>query len=411
MNLSFYIARRLALNEKKSFAGFIIRIAILAVSLSIAVMIIGSSITRGYQEVIQDKFYDCWGHIHITTFLADPSNINSEETIEYDSNLVRQMKTVPGIRYISAYTIQSAVLKTKKDIEGLLLKGVAEENNQNPFTRYIIEGRQIGFADSSYSKDILISKATSVKMNLSVGDQAILYFLGKGSSQPSARKIKIAGIYKTGLEDYDNLFAVCDARLINHINRRSMESIHGYEIYVHKKAEKVQIEKELYDKYAQPPLQTYLIDKRFENVFSWLGMMKMNERIIILIMLIIAVINMVTALLILVLERTQMVGILKSLGMKNFQIQRIFIYSSMYILFIGMLAGTGLGIGLCLLQQKFGLLHLDESIYYIKTVPVFLDPVVIIMINLIAFVICTGLLLLPSLIVKTISPTRALKFN
>jgi lipoprotein-releasing system permease protein len=411
MNLSFYIARRLALNEKKIFSGFIIRIAILAVTLSIAVMIIGSAITRGYQEVIQDKFYDCWGHIHITPFLSDPSNLNNEETIEYDSTLVTQLHTVAGIQSVDAYTIQSAILKTKQDIEGLLLKGITKNGNNSINRNYLIDGTAIDFKDSSYSTDLLISKTTAEKLSLSTGDYAILYFLVKDESQPKARKTRISGIYKTGLEDYDNLFAVCDARLINHITKRSKGSIHGYEIYVSRKADKKRIEKTLYDQYVKAPLQTYLIDKRFENVFSWLGMMKMNERIIILIMLIIAIINMVTALLILVLERTQMVGILKSLGMKNFQIQQVFIFSSMYILSLGLLAGTVLGTGLCMLQQRFGFLHLDEGIYYVKTVPVFLDPLIILLINLIAFIICTLLLLIPSLIVKKISPTKALRFN
>ncbi len=411
MNISFYISRRLALNAKKTFSGFIIRIAILAVTLSIAIMIIGSSITRGYQEVIQNKFYDCWGHIHVTTFLADPSNLNNEQTLEYDSSLVRQMKAVPGIKSIAAYTIQSAIIKTPKEIEGVLLKGVYNHSDDYMLKNYLVEGKGITFNDSSYSSDILISKNIAGKLGLYTGDYAILYFLSNSETQPKARKIRISGIYKTGLEDYDNVFAICDAALINHINQKSKSSIHGYEVYVSDKKERNRIEKILYEQYARPPLQTYLIDKRFENVFSWLSMMKMNERIIILIMLIIAVVNMITALLILVLERTQMVGVLKSLGMQNFQIQEIFIYSSLYILTIGMFAGTILGIGLCYLQQKYGFLHLDESIYYVRTVPVFLDTNVILMINFIAFVVCTLLLLIPSLIVKTISPTKALTFN
>jgi len=411
MNTPFYIARRLAHNEKKSFSRFIIRIAILAVTISIAVMIIGSAITRGYQEVIQNKFYDCWGHIHITTFLTDPSNINSDEIIQYDSTLVKRIETIKGVRSVNAYTIQSTIIKTENEIEGLLLKGISGGDTDPTFKQYIISGSGINFNDSSYSKEVLISKTTSDKLGLISGDHAIMYFLMKDQLQPKARKVWVAGIYKTGLEDYDNLFAICDSRLINNINQRSEQDIHGYEVFLTDKQRKEEIETDIFEHYTQPPLQTYLLDKRFDNIFSWLGMMKMNEQIIILIMLIIAVINMVTALLILVLERTRMVGVLKSLGMQNFQIQQVFIFSSVYILSIGLIAGTALGTGLCLLQQKFGFLHLDESTYYVKTVPVFLDPIVILTINLIALIICTTLLLIPSLIVKTISPTKALKFN
>ncbi len=411
MNTSLYISRRLALNEKKTFSGFIIRIAIMAVTLSIAIMIIGSSITRGYQEVIQHKFYDCWGHIHVTNFLADPSNINNGETFEYDSSLVRNMQHVSGVKSVSAYTMQSAIIKTSTEIEGVLLKGVSKNNGDNTDKKYLLEGSSIVYNDSNYSSDLLISKNTATKLKLKTGSNAILYFMSNSANQPKARKIRIAGIYQTGLEEYDNNIAICDASLINHINQKSAGSIHGYEIYVTDKNDRSLIEKTLFDTYVKPPLQTYLIDKRFENIFSWLNMMKMNERIILLIMLIIAIINMVTALLILVLERTQMVGILKSLGMPNFNIQKVFIYSSMYILCMGMMAGTLLGTGLCLLQQKFGFLHLDEQIYYVKTVPVLLDAMNILTINCIAFFICSILLIIPSMIVKTISPTNALKFN
>ncbi|HOZ52012.1 MAG TPA: FtsX-like permease family protein [Chitinophagaceae bacterium] len=411
MNTSFYIARRLALNEKKTFSRFIIRLAILAVTLSVAVMIIGSAITRGYQEVIQNKFYDCWGHIHITTFLPDPNNINSEEMIDYDSSFVAKIEKIPSVQSINSYNIQSAILKTKIDIEGLLLKGIDGRATKQSIENYLIEGQPIRFSDTTYSNEILISKSTSSKLGLKIGDAPILYFLIKNELQPRARKIKIVGIYKTGLEDYDDNFAVCDAKLINHINQKNENSIHGYEVYIKDKTQRAAVESDIFEHYIQAPLQTYLIDQRFENVFSWLGMMKMNEQIIILIMLIIAIINMVTALLILVIERTQMVGVLKSIGMRNFQIQKIFIFSSIYILSIGLLFGTILGISLCLAQQKFGFLRLNEATYYVKTVPIYLDPNIVLSINLIAFIICSLLLLIPSLIVKTISPTKALKFN
>jgi lipoprotein-releasing system permease protein len=411
MNTSFYIARRLALNEKKTFSRFIIRIAVFAVVLSITVMIIGSAITRGYQEVIQNKFYDCWGHVHITTFLADPSNMNSIESVEYDSSLVKKIEAIPEVKSIAAYTIQSAIIKTKQDMDGLLLKGVCDNKYAFSLQDYIIEGAKINYTDSTYSTDILISKTTSTKLRISVGDHAILYFIINDETQPKARKVKVVGIYKTGLEDYDNLFAICDSRMINHVNNKASSSIQGYEVYLKNKLNKHKIEKEIFDHYIEAPLQTYLIDKRFENVFSWLSMMKMNEQIIILIMLIIAIINMITALLILVLERTQMIGTLKAVGMPNFQIQKIFIYSSMYILSIGLILGTIAGVSLCKFQQHFGFLRLDEQVYYIKTVPIFLDPAVIIAINLIALIICSSLLLIPSFIVKTISPTKALKFN
>jgi lipoprotein-releasing system permease protein len=407
MNTSFFIARRLALNETKIFSSFIIRIAIIAVTLSVAVMIIGSAITRGYQDVIQHKFYDCWGHIHLTTFLADPSNLAGDATLEYDDSLVNQIRSLNGIQSINPYLVQSAIIKTQHEVEGLLMKGVRE----NQIEQYLITGKSIHFNKDSFSNEILISKITADQLSVHCGDDVIVYLLNKEDQQPRARKVKVIGIYQTGLEDYDKLFAICDMNFINHINKKSKNTIHGYEIFVKHPNEKEVIEKEIYEKYTKPPLQTYLIEKRFANVFSWLGMMKMNERIILIIMMIIAVINMITALLILVLERTQMIGVLKALGMKNRKIQYIFLYSSLYIFSVGLICGTILGIGLSLLQKTFGWIHLNESIYYVRTVPIYLDPSIILGINLLSLIVCALLLIIPTWVIQSISPSKALRFT
>lgn len=409
MNTPWHIAIRLALNEQRTFSRFIIRLAIVAVALSTAIMILGSAITRGYQEVIQQKFFDCWGQIHITPFLADPNNLNSYEVVQYDSNLVKQARGMKGIRAVESYTIQSSILKTPNEIEGLLLKGIGPTH---PATgQFIVEGNPLRLTDSGYSTDVLISLSVAKQLDLHAGEKALLYFLTEGNVSPVVRKVTIRGIYNTGLEEYDKLFALCDARMINHVRRRNGNSINGYEVYLDRGANGPLIEQALFEHYVKPPLQTYLLSKRFENVFSWLDMMKMNERIIILIMMIIAIINMVTALLILVLERTRMIGILKSLGMQSFGIQSIFIFSSLYILAIGLCLGTLLGVGLGLLQKHAGILHLDEKTYYVKTVPVALDPWIIAGINLTSLAVCAALLIIPSYIIKTISPTRALKFT
>lgn len=374
-------------------------------------MIIGSSITRGYQEMIQSKFYDCWGHIHITKFMPDPSNLQYDECIALDSNLVQNLSNHPDIKSVNAYNIQSAILKTKQDIEGVLLKGISRQTQFGFADEFLIQGKHIEFHDSSYSTDIIISENIANKLSLKVGDHTLLYFIINNEQQPSVRKIKIAGIYKTGLEDYDNVFVLADMKLINHVNRRDASSIHGYEIAVQHPSKINEIESELFDHYIQAPLQTYTIEQRFVNVFSWLDMMKMNERIIILIMLIIAIINMVSAFLILVLERTQMIGILKSIGMRNGAIKSVFIYTGIYILSIGLLVGTSLGIGLCLLQQKTGLLQLDEKTYYVKTVPISLHPEIILGINALTLIVTLTLLLVPALMIRKLSPTKALQFK
>ena len=410
MNLSFFIANRIAFNKRSSFSAFIVRIAITAVTLSVAVMIIGTAVTQGYQHVISQKFYDCWGHIHVTNFLPEAGSILNDEKIEYDSNLVKKIEQTPGVKMVSPYSIQSAIFKTKEDMDGILLKGIQSQHALSALSPYLIKGSTLDFKDTS-SKEILISEHTSKLLSLDVSDKPILYFITKDQYQPKARKVKIKGIFKTGLEDYDKLFAICNASLIQEVNNEDATVIQGYEVYLHKSEETELIQQKIYEEYLSPPLQTYTLQQRFSSVFSWLSMMKVNERIIIIIMMIIAVINMITALLILILERTQMVGILKSIGMSNSKIRSIFILNSLQIAGLGILFGSILGISICLLQQHFGFFTLNESTYYVKQVPIYLQWSTILYILLLTFITCFILLLIPSYIIKTIRPVKALKFN
>lgn len=411
MNISLFIANKVAFNQKKSFSSFIVKIAVLAIALSTSVMIIGTAITQGYQKVITKKFYNCWGHIHITNFLADPSHFINADKITTDSSLLKKLSSINEIKSIHTYNIQSCLLKTNNDMEGVLLKGLDNSHSNLLTGDYLVQGRKIRFDLEKFQEEIIISRSLAEKLQLKIGDKTILYFLNKNETTPRARKVSIVGIYNTGLEDYDKHFILCDIRLINHINQDSSNIIQGYEIYLQDERKSSEVEKTIFDNFIDAPLQTYTIEKIFSNIFSWLGMMKMNEAIIIIIMLIIAVINMITALLILIMERTQMIGILKSLGMANLQIRNIFLFTSFYIISFGTVMGAVLGIGLCLAQQYFGLFSLDESVYYIKKIPIYLDPITVLSILAGTIAVCLSLLLIPTYIIRTISPTKALKFN
>ena len=411
MNISFFIANKIAFHQKKSFSSFIVKIAIVAIALSTGVMIIGTAITKGYQKVISQKFYNCWGNIHITNFLPDPGQILNDEKIDSDSMLLKKLAAVKEIKSIHTYNIQSCLLKSKESMKSIMLKGL--DNAESPLLspEYLREGKKISFEKEKYAEQIIISKSTADLLQLQVNDQVIMYFLNKNEYQPKARKVSITGIYSTGLEDYDNYIILWGRRLINDNNHDSSQKIQGYEIYLHDYTQSQQVEKNIFENYIDAPLQTYTIEKRFANIFSWLSMMKMNELIIIIIMLIIAVINMITALLILIMERTQMIGILKSLGMPNSAIRNIFLYTSFYIISAGVTIGSLLGMGLCLAQERFGLFSLDESVYYVKKIPIYLEPMTIVSIILGTITICLSLLLIPVYITRTISPTKALKFN
>jgi ABC-type lipoprotein release transport system permease subunit len=247
--------------------------------------------------------------------------------------------------------------KTNEGIEGIILKGLFDANSFKNIEQFLVEGKPITFLKDSFSNEIIVSKTMATRFNFKLNDRIILYFFSGLNDAPRARKVSIVGIFNTGLDEYDKSFSLCDYRFINHLNKESNDMIQGYEITLDDIKNSNQVEKEIFDNYLEPPLEIYSLEKRFGNVFSWLQMMKMNEKIIIIIMMIIALINMISALLILILERTPMIGILKSLGMSNLKIQLIFLYSSFYIIGIGLFLGTLLGVGLCLLQQKFGFLN------------------------------------------------------
>ncbi len=411
MNLPFFVARRLSLYSQKSFSAFIIRIALIAVSLSVCVMIIGTAITRGYQEVITEKFYACWGQIHVTNFIPDPGNLLNDEKISYDLNLHQQLKQIPGVRSVIPYRIQSALIKTPTEIQGIVLKGYHPKEIQQQMGPFLQSGQLIESGESAYSNQVMISSTLSRLLNLKVGDQIFLYFVKTDALQPKIRKIRVQGIYATGLEDFDKTMVICDGALIRAVNDETEELVQGYEINTLDKKLVRSIRDNIYENFAKAPLQTYTIQERFGNVFSWLNMMKMNEKIILFIMMIIAIINMITAILILIMERTRMVGVFKAMGMAYFDIQRIFIYACMYIVFMGIFIGSVMGVSMCLLQQKFGLFTLDESTYYVKTVPVSIHAGNLLFIAGLTASVCFLLLLIPSFIIRHISPVKAIRFD
>ena len=274
MNLSLLIAKKIAVYEKKSFSLFISRIAILAIALSVSVMIIGSAITRGYQEHISQKFYDCWGHINITNFTPDPSNIINTEKISYNDTLVNHIQSTNHVQRVQPYTLQSCILKTNEGIEGIILKGLFDATSFKTIEHFLVEGKAITFRKDSFSNEIIISKTMASRFNLKLNDRIILYFFSGLNDGPRARKVSIVGIFNTGLDEYDKSFALCDYRFINHLNKETNDMIQGYEITLDDIKNSNQVEKEIFDNYLESPLEIYSIEKRFGNVFSWLQMMK-----------------------------------------------------------------------------------------------------------------------------------------
>lgn len=404
-----FISSKIGLFKIKSFSGFITAIAIVATTLSVAIMIIGSSITRGYQQIISQKFYNCWGNIHITSFQTNPSSMLSAQQFQFDSLLYRQLLQIQNVKQVYPYNTLAGIMHTSNGMEGIILKGYFSPDAFNNFKQYLVKGNYK--ADNDSEKYVYLSAYTASLLQHRIGDKIIVYFFNNELLQPKARKFILAGIYQTGIEEYDKMFGLCNGQIINRITEQPQLSVQGYEIYVSNQSEKVKIKDYIFKQLIEAPLEVYTLEERFASVFSWLGMMQMNEKIILIIMAIIAIVNMISVLLILILERTPMIGNLITMGMRMWDIQKIFIINSAIIALIGIIGGFFMGIGLCLFQQYTGFFTLDETVYYTRQVPIYFQWEMIFGILLGTFLTCMLTLLIPSIIIKRINPIHAIQIK
>ena len=371
-------------------------------------MIVGLSLIKGFQKGVKDKFYNNWGHIHITPYLSDPNHYLQEEKVPLDVELFNKLREYPNVKSVHPFALQSVLLKSKHEMEGLVLKTIFLGNN-DPIE--LTKGSQIDLSDSNYSNDILLSESLSKKLQVKLGDKIRLYFLIPGNQTPKPRKGIIKGMFNTGLQEFDNQIAYCDNRLIQNVTKDSLQLIQGYELDVMNIAKIQQTKEAIYQDLIEPPLYTYTLRERFQNIFSWLDMMKTNERLIISIMIIVAIMNMLSTMLILILERTQMIGILKSLGMPNAKMSSIFYVSALRIIGWGLLLGNAVGLLLIFLQRQFGFIKLDPKVYYVKVAPAIFDWTSFVFINILVIVVMLIILLLPTLLIRTIKPVNALQFQ
>lgn len=410
MRLSFLVARRIAFNKSSSFSRFIINIAILATAISVAVMILATALVNGFQQVIQQKIFSFWGHIHITQYQPNAGPLTEQIPFQADTAMVARLRNINGINTVNAYATKSAIIKAEKDIEGVIFKGVDRNYNWRNLQQFIQEGRSLKYADSSYAPEVLISATLAKELRVKLHDPLIVYFIQGVGQPPRARKLTIAGIYKTGIEDYDKTYIIGDLELVRKLNNWDPGDIGGYEIFInnYKQMNNVSLAA---DEVMPDKLFLRTIKEIYPNVFDWLQLQNQNELIILVIMTIVAVINMITAILILILERTNMIGIMKALGMRDGHIQEIFIYQAGYIVLAGLLLGDVMGIGIAVLQQQTGFFKLPEESYYMSVAAISLHWWEVALINVATFVICLLVLIIPSMVIKRITPVKAIQFK
>jgi lipoprotein-releasing system permease protein len=409
MNISAFIARRIAFNQQRSFSRFIIRLSVGATVISVMVMILTLAFASGFQKTISQKVFSFWGHIRIQSFESARISIAEETPIKRSDSVTRLKQINPAIRQVQAFATKNAILKTAETIEGVLFKGVEENYDFNNIRQFLMEGRWISFADSGYSSEINLSASTASMLKLKVNDQVLIYFIQPGGP-PRPRKLTVVGIYKTGIEEYDKLIAIGDLKLIQRLNNWEADQIGGYEIFLNNYQQMEDVGFEIVP-YLPLGLQSTTITNLFPNIFDWLGLQDKTIFIVLAIMVAIAVLNLITCLLILVLERTRMVGILKALGARNFVVQVIFHYHALIITATGLLFGNLLAFVVLWLQKQFGFITLPEDAYYISEAAIDIVWWQVAAVNIGTLLICFIVLMIPTLIVKRVKPVKAIQFR
>ncbi|HEU4497255.1 MAG TPA: FtsX-like permease family protein [Flavobacterium sp.] len=417
MNLEYFIAKRLiaAKNHKSSISAPIIKIAIAAIAIGMVMMIISVATGIGLQQKIREKVAAFNGHIIIANYDGNQSEV-SISPISAHQDFYPKFKNVEGISHIQAVAAKAGIIRTETSFEGIIFKGVGKDYRWNSLNDYLVAGRLPDFS-KNLNPQVLISQYLADRLNLKVGDKFNTFFMKEDSNKlPNLRVFKIAGIYNSGFQEFDSAYIIGDIRHIQKINKWKQDQVGAFEVFIDDFDKIEEKGKEVYlnTQNREDPsktLDTVTIAEKYFNIFEWLELFDFNIAVILIIMTVVATINMVVALLVLILERTQMIGILKALGANNWAVRKIFLYNAFYLILRGLLWGNIIGIGLILIQQQFGIIKLNPDSYYVNTAPAILDWRYIILLNIGSAFICLLVLLIPSFIITKISPVKAIRFD
>ena len=406
MSFASFIASRITFKSKRTFSKLIVRIAIVGIMLGLGVMILSLAVVKGFKKEIREKIRGFAGDIQVVKF--DLNNSYENSPILADTDFVKKARAKNLISYMMPFATKPGIIRAKDEIEGVVLKGVDKTYDWTFFKKTMVTGTVIDFTDSiEAQKQIMISEQTADRLKLKVGDGLIMYFV----QQPlRKRPFKIVGIYSSGVDEVDKNYVIGAMSLIKRLNDWSPNQIGGYEIRV-TDFDRLQLAAADIDDVLPTTLKAYTVIQSYPTIFEWLNLLDVNTVVMLSLMLIVAVINMISALLIMILERTSMIGMFKAMGATNWRIQNIFLYNAFYLIGFGLILGNILGYGLGFFQMKTHFFELDPASYYMKFVPIQFTWFDGIMLNLGTLVICLLVLIVPSMLVTKISPVKSIRFK
>lgn len=406
MNFASFIASRISFRSKRTFSKLIVRIAITGIMLGLSVMILSVAIVKGFKKEVGDRIQTFSGDIKIARL---DLNASYENTPFNDSALLtHRLLAVKQITKIMPFATKNGIMKANDEIEAVIMKGVDRQYDWSFLKQTLIAGRVINFTDTSIAKqEIMISQYTANRLKLKLGDKFVMYFI----QQPlRKRPFKIVGIFDLGVEEVDKAFVIGDLSLIRRLNNWRDNQIGGYEVRT-RDFDQIDAVADSMNNILPPNLKSYTITESYASIFEWLKLLDVNTQVILVLMLAVAVINMISALLIMILERTSMIGMMKAMGATNLAIQEIFMINAFYLIGFGMMLGNLLGLGVCVLQAQTHVFKLDQASYYMKFVPISINWLDVIWLNAGTLLICLLVLIIPSMLVTRISPVKAIRFK
>ncbi|MEA4841358.1 MAG: FtsX-like permease family protein [Bacteroidales bacterium] len=413
MNLEYFIAKRLFFKrnhqEKKSEPAT--KIAIIGISVGLAVMLIAWAVVMGFRQEVRNKIIGINSHIQITSYY---SNYTYEmNPVNAPDSLLDALRSVPGVGHVQRLYTKPGMIKTESDFQTVVFKGADADFDKKFLTKNLVQGVFPDFTKPS--NEVLISEYLSKLLKLRLGDSFLAYFI-KGESV-SARKLKISGIYNTHFSEFDKYFLIADARHVRHLNDWSDNQAAGVEIFVKDMDRFDQVEEGVYAKMARLAGKnddSFYMRNLYEmnpDLFSWLHLLDMNVWLILVLMICVSGFNIISGLLILILENTNLIGMFKAMGANNISIRRIFIYLSTFLIVKGLFWGNIIGLGCCLIQKFFHVIHLNPATYYVDFVPIELDLTYILLVNVGTVLISLMVVLLPTALISHINPAKAIRFD